>query len=431
MRIIIILANILFLISVPILGKGKISNSVNVKEGTVESFNLRLKETIEIALKNNLEIKAAEYDYNASKSTFLQKISPEPLEYFYENEGLPELSDMTTPFDERRIGISQSFDFPLKWYYKGKASLQEIKSVEMDFNMKKLELIEKVTEVYNRVLLKKRINEYEEENLALLKDFLDKAQLKYELGESPHIEVLKAKVEFSKGETNKLIAENELELAKAYLKFLLNLEEKHSIEAVDELKYVKIDFNLYTLRGFALNMHPEIKSVEYKYLNSKTNKSLAWSGFLPDWHIGFFKMRFGNPTEGNKWGSAIGINLPLWFFLKQTGEVKQANAELSAAEARLENIRNMVLLRVDMAYKELKAFEKSVLMFEENILAEADEMYRIASVSYSEGQADYMELLEAQRTLTGTRKQYIQVLYNYQVALAALVKEIGGNFPEK
>ena len=431
MRNIIILVNVVLLFSLPILGGNNTSKAANVKKEGAETLNLQLRETIEIALKNNLVIKAAESGYRAIKSTFLQKISPEAPEYYLENSGMSKFSNVISNYGERWSGIIQPFDFPLKWYYKGKASLQEIKSAEMDYNMMELDLIERVTEVYNRVLMKKRINEYEEENLALLKDFLNKAQLKYELGESPHIEVLKARVEFSKGETNKLIADNELKLAIENLKFLLNLGENRSINPIDELKYVYVDFDLHTLKGLALNKHPEIKSSEYKYLHSKTNKSLAWSSFLPDWYVGFFRVSFGDPSEGKKWASQIGINIPVWFFLKQTGEIKQANAELSAAEAQLENKRNMILLRVDRAYKELKAFEKSVLMYEEHILKESEEMYRIASVSYTEGEADYIELLEAQRTLTGTRKDYIQVLYDFQVALAALIKEIGGKLPGK
>ena len=67
--------------------------------------------------------------------------------------------------------------------------------------------------------------------------------------------------------------------------------------------------------------------------------------------------------------------------------------------------------------------------YEENIMTEAKEMYRIASISYAEGEAGYIELLEAQRTLTQTRNEYVNVLYNYQTALAALVKEVGGELP--
>ncbi len=161
----------------------------------------------------------------------------------------------------------------------------------------------------------------------------------------------------------------------------------------------------------------------------KAKRSLAWSGFLPDWWVGIFKVSFGDPAEDKKWASQFGINIPIWFFLKQNGEIKQANAELNTASAQLNHKKNTILLNVDKAYKELKAFEKSVLMYEENILTEAEEMYRIASISYTEGEAGYIELLEAQRTLTQTRNEYVNVLYNYQTALAALVKEVGGELP--
>jgi outer membrane protein TolC len=405
--------------------------SQNTYSDIIVPDGLSLENVIEIAVKNNLEIRAAKNKFDAKKSTFLQEISPESPEYFFENEGVPKLSNISKPYDERHIGISQTFDFPLKWYYKGKASRQEIKSAEMDYFMAKLMLIDKVREGYYRVLMRGKVNEYEGENLKLLKDFLNKAELKYKLGESPQIEVLKARVEVSKGETNRLIAENKLELAKANLNFLLNWDMKKPIELTDELGYNPINYDLDELKELALKKHPDIMSVEYLYSSMKTRRSLAWSGFLPDLRVGFFRMSYGDPLESKKWGSAIGFNLPVWFFFKQTGEIKKSNAELNESLSRLNNVKNLVLLNVDRVYRELKAFEKSVLMYEESILKESEEMYRIASVSYAEGQIGYIELLEAQRTLTGTRKDYVGVLYDYKVALSALIKEVGGELPEK
>ena len=54
-----------------------------------------------------------------------------------------------------------------------------------------------------------------------------------------------------------------------------------------------------------------------------------------------------------------------------------------------------------------------------------DEVYRIARRSYEEGESGYLDLLEAQRTLIETRSGYIESLFSYNVAIAALEKEVG------
>ena len=59
-------------------------------------------------------------------------------------------------------------------------------------------------------------------------------------------------------------------------------------------------------------------------------------------------------------------------------------------------------------------------------MKEAEEIYRIANESYTAGQIGYIELLETQRTLTEMQKEYITAVYDYQVALAALIKSAGG-----
>lgn len=392
-----------------------------VNSGTI---NLSLEEAIDMALKNNLLYKSAAYSYDAQKAQFYQEISPENTELFVEHEGLPELTASASGYKEKRIGIAQNFDFPVKWYLKGKSVREEIKSSEMDFRMVRLDLIEKVRNGYYKVLLKGQMKKYEEENLVLLKDFLKKAELKYKLGESPNIDVLRARVEVSRGETNKLIAENEYEIARVNLHYILNLDGDKTITLDDKLDYKPLSLDLEELKKVALQKHPEIRSAEYLCSSAKTRKNLAWSGFLPDWYVGFFKMKFANPAEPDKWGTAAGINLPVWFFLRQAGEIKQSKAEMKAAKINLENLKKEILVSVEKNYRELKAFEKNVLTFDEAVLKEAEEVYRIAGMSYSEGQAGYIELLEAQRTLTATRKEYVMLLYDYQAALSALLKSV-------
>ena len=63
-------------------------------------------------------------------------------------------------------------------------------------------------------------------------------------------------------------------------------------------------------------------------------------------------------------------------------------------------------------------------------MLEAERTFEVASRSYAEGKATYLELLEAQRALTGVRKEYAEALFNHHTALAHLEKAVGGELPE-
>ncbi len=337
---------------------------------------------------------------------------------------------ITKNFGERWSGFIQNVEFPLKWVFKGIVSRKEINAAEKEFEITKLDVIGKIKEGYYRALLRVKDLEYETGNVKLLKDFYEKAKLRYKMGEAPHIEVLKARVELAKAEGNQFVAKGELGLAYSNLNTLLNQPQDTPLKLTDQLVYREYKLNLSELKQFAEKNHPLVRSSLYNLESKKAGKSLAYTNFLPDGYIGLFRMYFGDSSEGRKWASQIGINFPVFSILKNFGEVKEAKSAVREAEAKLKDTKNQVFLAIEKAYKELIAAERQVKIYEGGILAQAEEMYRIANESYTEGQIGYIELLEAQRTLISTRKEYAFSLYNYQVALSELIKAVGGKLPE-
>ncbi len=66
-----------------------------------------------------------------------------------------------------------------------------------------------------------------------------------------------------------------------------------------------------------------------------------------------------------------------------------------------------------------------IKLFEDEILTQAEEVYKMFLFSYQEGEIGGIELIEARRTLIESRVSYADALYNYGVALAGLEKSIG------
>jgi len=75
---------------------------------------------------------------------------------------------------------------------------------------------------------------------------------------------------------------------------------------------------------------------------------------------------------------------------------------------------------------QLRVADRQVHIYVENLIGEAEEVYRIASRSYEEGEASYLEVLEAQRILRTTRTEYTQALFEYEAALADMEQAVGG-----
>jgi outer membrane protein TolC len=80
---------------------------------------------------------------------------------------------------------------------------------------------------------------------------------------------------------------------------------------------------------------------------------------------------------------------------------------------------------VEEAYMNAETANNQIRLFEEEILAQAEEVYNMFLFSYQEGEIGGIELIEARRSLLEARTSYADALYNYRVALSALEKSIG------
>jgi outer membrane protein TolC len=88
-------------------------------------------------------------------------------------------------------------------------------------------------------------------------------------------------------------------------------------------------------------------------------------------------------------------------------------------------LENAIALEVEDAYFNAVAATSRIEMFEENILQQAEEVYNMFSYSYQEGEISSIELIDARRTLIESQTSYVDALFNYRIAIAALEKSIG------
>jgi len=255
--------------------------------------------------------------------------------------------------------------------------------------------------------------------------------VRFEAGDVPQLEVLRAGVGTGRAENRVIMARNGLSVSRAKLNTLLAREIHTPLEVTDDFSYLPIEVDLEKLIDLALERRPDLLGAGLKVARSHSNQSAAVSSIMPDLNIGVFRQRIrGDVDNDNFWHVVLGIDVPIWAMFRQRGEIAQASAETARAAAEENALRYQVLLEVKSAFLDLKSTEDQVQLFQNRILREAKRAHKVASMSYQEGKASYLELLEAQRALTETRVEYAQALFNHRSALAALERAVGGNLPE-
>jgi cobalt-zinc-cadmium efflux system outer membrane protein len=121
----------------------------------------------------------------------------------------------------------------------------------------------------------------------------------------------------------------------------------------------------------------------------------------------------------------LGIAIPLPITDRNEGGIARATAEEKIARAEVSMRRNRVLAEVESAYQAWQSARRRMQTFETGLVRQADESQAIALRAYQEGAIELIALLEAQRTRTDVRHQYLLSVLDTQIALLLLEQATG------
>jgi outer membrane protein TolC len=393
------------------------------QDNTAEKIGpLTLDQCIQEAMQNNPLILSSYQQYQAALARINQaKAFPQPS-LDWDSDLQPHLFDFRNT-GEWYFGVSQAIEFPGKRYLRGKIAAKESQELMREIELLELDISYQVKQGFYELLLAQEQQKYAEENLELSRDFLKKAELKYETGDAAQVEVLRARVEASRAATAVRQAANELRLAKAYLNYLMARRKYAPLKISGQLRKEPVPLDLNELKERAFNFRPELRRVHLAQERLELQKKQAYMNYLPDFDLGVNRHKVIG--EGEWWDVTLSFPIPLFFWQPAKGEAAEAQATLRSLDRETEHLQNTVSLEVEEAYMNAEAAENQISLFEDEILTQAEEVYQMFLFSYQEGEIEGIELIDARRTLLEARTSYADALYNYGVALAALEKSIG------
>jgi heavy metal efflux system protein len=393
--------------------------------------NLTLNEAIKIGLNNNPEVKGAKEEISASKGRFWSGISLPQPELSVSYEYAPDKGSLSN-YGERTFEVSQSFEFPTNYFLKGNKFNKEEEIAVCKLNLAKRRIISQVKNSYYKILVKQFQIRSAEENLVISEDFFKKAGIRLSVGEGTNLEKLTAKVQFTEALNNLEVAKNELSTAFAELNYSLGFGRQSfnsSFNLKDTLVFVDYKISLELLYKLLEETNPQIKIAELNDGIASVEKGLSWSSILPSINLAYFKQS----VDGNNgfYGASFGISVPLWFMSDQKGKIQEANANQAITESELQITKNEMALRLKSSFNDYENNLKQVKLYVNDILPQAEEIYRSAIKSYEAGELTYLEYLQAKQTLINSRNNYINALFNHYQSLFQIEEMIGQDIKEK
>lgn len=403
-----VLMLILFLVLLPVPGSWA---------GTAD--DLTLEQAINLALRQNPDILAAQKEISVSQGRRLQmQAIPEP-QLVFSDEGIPFHSGNNASNDkEISFGIEQPFEFPGKVSLRGKIGQfgEEIAGCEL--TRVKLIIAAKVKEAYYKAVFSQRTIGALAETSRLLDDFIASATARYQSGGGLYLDVLRARVEKTRIQNQLIEARKDLLLDKARLNLLLGRKGDEPADLVTELTFAPLVRDLAAIQEEARATRPSVQIASLKVEQAQTGLELAKKSRLPDFLVGFYapSLRTGS------WGFSLALSIPLYWWKRQKGEILESEAKKEIEEISTEAVGRRVMTRIEDAYAAVKSAEEQVKIFEQQLLAEVEDQLKMSVTQYQYGKTDALNILDITRTHLATKLEYLKSLYLYLVSLSDLEK---------
>lgn len=399
----------------------------------------KLRECINYAIENNIEIKQKELssqnaaiELHSSKTERLPNLSANAGQDFYfgrsplNNGGYEPVNSSTTS-----VGISSSVPIFTGFRIKHNIDVKKFNLMSAIADVEKtrdnLEL--NITALYLDALFKKEILKVYEEQLASTSQQLEKTKAMVKSGKVPKSQEYDILATQAKDELNITVAQNDLSLSLLNLSQALNLisEENFDIE-IPSLKtneLVADEVMLLSPREIyvaALATKPHVKVAEYELQSKKSSLGVAKAAYYPT-----LSLSAGYSTSYNSQGKEsfgqqfknigsenirLNLSIPIFNRFYTRNQVRAARLNIESSELNLTSIQQALFKDIQQAYQQAMSAQSKYKSTDKALIA-AQESYNYALIRYDVGQFTVFEFNDAQMKLFSSKSEMIQSKYDF------------------
>ncbi len=334
---------------------------------------------------------------------------------------------------QMQIGISQVMPFPGKLALREGASEYDALAAENSVDEMRLLLISNVKNDWWQLYFLDRALDVVESNQDLLRQFIQVAKTKYEVGDGLQQDTLLAQLELSK------LFDQEIRL-RAFRRnqaIRLNVLMDTPPDAIIELPgKVSTDMPdlieenvLYERAG---SIRPLLKAKENYVSAAQSRLELAKKEYYPDFKLGVaYGNRSGtNPLpRGDSRADFLSVmfsfNLPIYQKRKLDRAVGQRSLEVRKTRDSLRDKWTAVRSEISSASTDYQEAKELFSLFDTGIIPQARQTVQSMLAGYQVSEVDFLNLVDSQITLLNYEVQYWKALTDANQALARLVAAVG------
>ncbi len=379
-----------------------------------------MSQAIELAVKNN----------QAIKSSGLQISQQQALRGSSTDLGKTNFDVQYGQFNSFRkdnsFSISQSIPNP--GVFKNQRGLYDamIKSAEIGLAVTEKELSYQVKSAYTQLAYHVALQELYKGQDSIYSNFVKAAKLRYQTGETNLLESTTAETQYN--EVLNQLSKNGSDILAYTAELQRLLNSRQAIEITKD-QFKQDDYTGLALDS-AISANPLLALQRQQIVIADKALGLEKARSGPDFTVGYFNQSIigtQNVNGSDQYygagkrfqGVQAGISLPI-FFKPFSSRIKAAKIDKQVAESQLSLFETNLQGQYKQAYEDLQKNKRSIDYYKNSALPNVNLILKQSQIAFQNGEIGYVEYLQALRTYSDIRFNYLQAINEYNQSVYTL-----------
>ena len=377
---------------------------------------ITLQTAIETALKNNSSLKSERL-----KADYQQKLIKSATNLPTTNI-VADYGQINSYYNDNRVGISQSFNFPTLYSRQKKLFEEEWQTATLNVAMKESELKKAVSHSFYTLVYLNEKEKLLQKSDTLFIEFQKKANLRFQKGESNILEKTTAETQRGIILLQLIQLQQEKEMVKSQFQLLLNSESDYIPKAAN-LKLI-LD---KTIDSTLVAQHPNLKVLEQQKKVSLASTKLEKSKLLPSLTLGYNNTSItgtgANDVVYDKstrfQSGQIGLGIPL-FGGSQKAKIAASKIGESISENEYQKEKLVFQTQFQNAISQYRSDLEKLNYFEKTALPNSKIIIETANKQFYNGDINYLDWVLLANQSIIIKSNYIDTVIHHNEIIIQL-----------
>jgi outer membrane protein TolC len=389
---------------------------------------LTMADAVQYAIANHPQSQLAKAIVEEAQGERRSTTALSAPKFFIRWDDIPSHQNITD-FEERRVGISQDFDFPLQYIWRARIADLSVVQAQNESRAILLDLESDVRQAYLEAW-------FLAEQTKVLKDYSDTLGIYcahiQEMGKHGEYSPLdareyalaarQAEIEYHSSNSSRIAALEKL----AHLTGCAHDE----LELVSPLESDPIDTTRFTVCDATLE-NPQISAAETEVRVCGLKKTLANNSWLPELQLTYFERVRLDRTDRNSWAFELEMTIPVWFWWDGAGRIQASQAKLNRAIADLAVCQLELTSACACLAQEIRSVYEQYELYQREVLPLAREKFQLARRNVQLGGADYGDFIDAWKELKKTLLEDAEIKSELYQSVISYDRLIGNSIAGK